>query len=350
MILLLASRWQVSSMAFADVLLVKSVLILTHKYAVLGCSVVITWFLVWLAQFVYGNKTRLLGRRGGKKDVQSRERMRESVAFLSDDEMSGSIVYRATKLFMYHFWGWFHDFELRGLENLPAGKGALIISMHTTHNMDIFMGVTGIHELTGRAPRGLLHRVLFEFFPSVRYVGMVPGSRGTAVQLLKEGFLCCVLPGGAEEAMCGHENAYRLHPRWDDRRGYVHVAKEAGVDVVPVFLQNAEEMRFNVFFFLANKVGFTRRYQELVDLNIPCVSWCLKQLGMVVWFSLVCTAIPVPVKTTAFFGEPIRTEDSVDDIAGRCRKALDELIAQHQPHGHAYMPGLRQRFDRQKAA
>lgn len=261
------------------------------------------------------------------------------------------MMYSAVKLFSYQLGCYFHDFEIEGLENMPPeGKGALMISIHSTHNVDIPMGLTGLYEKTGRVPRGLLHRVLFTLHPFVKYLGFIPGQRHTAKHLLQQGFLTCVLPGGGEEAMSGHENAYVLHPRWHDRRGFAHVAQEAGVDIIPVFLKNVEEMRFNIFFYLANRFGFTHRFQHLVDLRIPAVSWCLKQLGSAVWFSLSFTGIPVPVKVTMFIGKPIcvGTEDSVDEVAEKSRLALQAMIAEKQPYGHEYLPGLRERFAKLK--
>merc|ERR1712203_768579 len=170
-------------------------------------------------------------------------------------------------------------FDVKGVENLPPpGKGALLISMHSTHNADIPMGLNGLHDQTSRVPRGLLHRVVFMVNPWCKYLGLIPGQRHTAKHLLQQGFLTCVLPGGGEEAMAGHENAYELHPRWKDRRGFATVAKEAGADIIPVFLQNVEEMRFNPFFFLGNRSGLTHQHQRIVDMRIPYVSWFMKQV------------------------------------------------------------------------
>lgn len=268
-------------------------------------------------------------------------------AFVADDVVGQAFIYRVVKALTYQIACWFHDFELEGLENLPPpGTGALLISIHTTHCVDIPMILTGLHEKTGRVPRGLMHRVLFQLCPFLRYLGLVPGKRNTGKHLLQQGFLTCVLPGGAEEGLCGHESAYTTHVRWADRRGYVHVAKDAGVDIIPVFTQNVEEMRFNPLVFFANKLGLTRKYQGLVDMRIPALSWCLKQLSMMIWGMTALLCVPVPVKVTLFCGAPVRVraEDSVDDIADRARRGLDDLIAKHQPHGHAYLPGLRLRY------
>merc|ERR1719203_1810879 len=198
------------------------------------------------------------------------------------------------------------------------------------------MGLTGLYEKTGRVPRGLLHRIGFMLHPYSKYLGFVPGQRHTAKHLLQEGFLTCVLPGGGEEAMTGHENAYELHPRWKDRRGFAHVAQQGDADIVPVFLRNVEEMRFNILFYLCNRFGVSHRHQHLVDLRIPGVSWFLKQVGMFLCVIIAYTGIPVPVKVTMYIGAPIRVakDDSVDEVAEKSRLALQALIMEKQPHGH----------------
>eukprot|EP00930_Biecheleria_cincta_P097888 TRINITY_DN89574_c0_g1_i1.p1 TRINITY_DN89574_c0_g1~~TRINITY_DN89574_c0_g1_i1.p1 ORF type:complete len:369 (+),score=48.38 TRINITY_DN89574_c0_g1_i1:858-1964(+) len=314
-------------------------------------------FALWVLLFVYGHlpasntETEEPLTRTASFDQALKE---QPGAFLSDEAVGGTILYRITKFLNYRLACWFHGFEVKGVENLPlAGKGALLISMHSTHNADILVACTGLHEASGgRAPRGLLHRIVFMLHPYTRYMGMVPGQRYTAKHLIQRGYLTCVLPGGAEEAMTGHDNAYNLHPRWKDRRGFAHVAQDADADIIPVFIKNAEEMRFSPIFYVCNRMGLTRIYTSLVDKRIPVFSWILKQMGLGMWFCLSWLGIPIPVKVTMYIGKPIskRENDFVDDIAERARAALQAMIHEHQPHGHQYLPGLRERFARAKTA
>jgi len=177
----------------------------------------------------------------------------------------------------------------------------------------------------------------------MKHVGMVPGDRETAVNMLKQGLAAACLPGGGEEAMTGHENAYSLHERWNDRRGFARVAKEAGVKIYPCFTQNMEEMRFNPVFWFANKLNISKPFNSLVQL--PVVGNVVKNIGLAVWFHLSFLAVPVPVKVTTFIGDPIETKDmTVDEIAVATRVALQKLIGEKQPHGHAYLPGLKDRI------
>jgi len=314
-------------------------------------------FALWVLLFAYGHfpASNTETEETFKRTTSFEKALKEQPgAFLSDATVGGTFLYRVAKLLNYRLACWFHGFEVKGVENLPPpGKGALLISMHSTHNADILVACTGLHEATGgRAPRGLLHRIVFMFHPYTRYMGMVPGQRHTAKHLIQQGYLTCVLPGGAEEAMTGHDDAYNLHPRWKDRRGFAHVAQDADADIIPVFVKNAEEMRFSPIFYVCNRLGLTRAYTRLVDKRIPGISWVLKQAGLGTWFCLSWLGIPVPVKVTMHIGKPIskRENDSVDDIAERSRAALQAMIHEHQPHGHQYLPGLRERFARAKSA
>eukprot|EP00928_Gymnodinium_smaydae_P020589 TRINITY_DN17957_c0_g1_i1.p1 TRINITY_DN17957_c0_g1~~TRINITY_DN17957_c0_g1_i1.p1 ORF type:complete len:331 (-),score=61.35 TRINITY_DN17957_c0_g1_i1:243-1145(-) len=265
--------------------------------------------------------------------------------FLPDEELSAGFIYRIITLLFYRVAKAFHSYEAVGLEKLPPnGEGCLLVSIHTTHNIDIFTIGTMLCNRTGRAPRGLLHRQVYLTNPWTKHIGMVPGDRKAAVSLLKNGFVAACLPGGGEEAMCGHESAYRLHERWGDRRGFAHAAKEAGVPIYPIFTQNAEEMRFNPVFWLGNKlrIGQLRLALE----RLPVLGKAIKNVNLGLWFMLsYATAIPVPVKITTFIGDPIETDGkSVDEIAVAARIALQAMIDEKQPHGHAYLPGLKSRF------
>jgi len=264
--------------------------------------------------------------------------------FLPDDELKSGFLYSLISFLFYRVAQLFHGYEAIGLEKLPPkSEGCLLVSMHTTHNADIFTQGMMVCDRTGRAPRGLIHRRVFQFNPWVKYLGMVPGDRSTAVRLLQNGFIAACLPGGGEEAMAGHESAYTLGVRWGDRRGYAHVAKEAGVRIYPCFTQNCEEMRFNPAFWLGNRLHVGKAIDNLEQ--VPVLGRVVKNIALAMWFCLSFISLPVPVKLTTFIGDPIQTDGmSVDEIADATRSALQKLMDEKQPHGHAYLPGLKSHF------
>jgi len=258
-------------------------------------------------------------------------------AFLSDETISSHWFYRLFAFLIWPINHFFHRIEFANLTDKIDPKGAhLSISMHTTHNADIQYGIIASQKTLGRVVRGLVHRQVMLFSPWLAYMGMVPGYRDTAVQLLSQGYWVGVIPGGGEEAMRGHENAYTLD--WPSkRRGFAKVAIKAGVPILPLFYQNCEEMRWNPVLWLWNKIHYgSRIYDYIVALNIPYISAIVKLIAEFLWFFVATFfSIPMPAKVTAYVGDPIEChhDDDVDVVREKAYMALQALIKEHQPNG-----------------
>ena len=76
-----------------------------------------------------------------------------------------------------------------GEENIPKKGGTMLLGFHSTHNVDIFLGIFLVFQTLGRAVRGMIHHGVYACFPWVKYVGLVPGYRSTAEALLKAGYI-----------------------------------------------------------------------------------------------------------------------------------------------------------------
>jgi hypothetical protein len=270
------------------------------------------------------------------------------VGFLSSEVLASTWIF---KLFYFWFWTcseWMYGMEIKGAENMDGLKNWFSVGMHSTHNADIFVGLMANWKAKKVIGRGFMHRIIFRFNPWVANLGLLPGYRNAVADMLKNGYVCGVLPGGGEEAMYGHEHAYDLHPKWQERRGWVKVVREAKVPIIPWCIRNVEEMRFNILFFLFNYFGLSKFYTERL-MTLPGVAgWFFKQLGMYVWFTLAWTGIPVPVKLTMYIGKPIVPDwdnENDDQIAEKARVTLQNMINEVQPHKHSYLPGLIERFD-----
>ena len=57
-------------------------------------------------------------------------------------------------------------------------------SGHTTHNVDIFMCLFCLQQMTGRVCIALGHRAILLINPWLRFLGFVPGNRDLAIALL----------------------------------------------------------------------------------------------------------------------------------------------------------------------
>jgi len=276
--------------------------------------------------------------------------------FLPDSEIGSSAIFDITKRLTLGWSRWFHDIDIVGQENLPKDKGAMLLGFHTTHNADILLVLFMIHQETGRAVRGMVHRTLYACLPWLKHFGLAPGDRTTAIECLRAGHITACIPGGAEEAMRGHENAYTLD--WKsasgrERAGFAKAVQAAGVGkavAIPVFMVNGEEMRFNPLFWAANRSGFTRVFMPLTTRK-GLAGQIAFQIAGFVWFSASLLSLPVPAKLTMVVGKPLEFGDgeTAEAFAARCRAAMQELIRTHQPDGKQYAPAIRQRFHHVKS-
>jgi len=279
---------------------------------------------------------------------------RSAYAFLPDATIAAHPIFR----FLYFLSRWFftpwHGFAMEGLAEQPRDKGILFFGRHSTHNMDILGIICRCWETTGRVTRALFHRLLMVGFPLLRYFGGIPGHRDSAVALLQQGFWCGVIPGGADEAMVGHANCYRVH--WPSkRRGFARVAMDSNALLVPFFTRNAEEMRWNPFHDLWHLMHGWVPFEYLIHANIPFVSSAVYTAGEVIWFSSAWFSIPIPVRCTTYFGASVAydPEEPVDDVVARCKDALQQLINTHQPNaqqGRNYTRALGERWEELRAS
>ncbi|CAF2466673.1 unnamed protein product [Rotaria sp. Silwood2] len=240
-----------------------------------------------------------------------------------------------------------HRFPLvKGIEKLDHYHGCLLIARHSTHNGEILGTIVCIYHMTGRVLRSLMHRSLTPFFPVLRLMGAVPGEPKSALSLLKSGFWVGVMPGGADEGMVGHENAYKVC--WPKKRkGFAHIAIDADVPIIPICISNVDEMRWNPILWIWNLLGLGRLFAYILNLNIPYLSPVLLLLASTVWFLSTFIQIPIPAKITFHVGDPVQydmSKDSIDDVVERARIALQSLINRHQPHGKSYSNAVQERF------
>merc|ERR1740138_173266 len=278
--------------------------------------------------------------------VQFATKKQQNLQFRSDSAISSSAIFQLSEWLTLGWSRWFHGIEIVGAENVPKDKGAMILGFHTTHNADILLGMFMLHRATGRAVRGMLHRTVFACLPWLKHFGLAPGDRTTAIECLRAGHITACIPGGAEEAMRGHENAYTLD--WKsasgrERAGFAKAGQAAGV-------VKGEEMRFNPLFWAANRSGFTRVFMPLTTRK-GLVGQIAFQIAGFVWFSASLLSLPVPAKLTMVVGKPLEFGDgeTAEAFAARCRAAMQELIRTHQPDGKQYAPAIRQRFHHVKS-
>ncbi len=196
---------------------------------------------------------------------------------------------------------WFR-IEARGIENLPAEGGALVVSNHSgTVPLDGLMTMFTVHEQTGRFLRPLGADLVFRL-PVVsslaRKGGATLACTEDAERMLSGGELVGVWPEGFKGIGKPFTERYKLQ-RFG-RGGFVAAALRTGVPIVPLSVVGAEE----IYPLVGNLPSLARLLGVPYVPITPLFPW-LGPLGMV----------PLPSKWLLEFGEPIRTDEYDDGAA-----------------------------------
>lgn len=217
---------------------------------------------------------------------------------------------------------WFR-LEVRGIENIPADGGALLVANHSgTIPVDGLVTGYAVHKYTGRNMRALGADLVFKL-PVVgelaRKSGATLACAQDAERLLTSGELAAVWPEGFKGVGKPFSERYKLQ-RFG-RGGFVSSAMRAQVPIVPVSIVGAEEI-----YPLVGNIPSLARLFGFPYLPITPFFPLLGPLGL----------IPLPSKWIIEFGEPVRTDayapESADDpmllfnVTDQVRETIQETL------------------------
>jgi 1-acyl-sn-glycerol-3-phosphate acyltransferase len=198
---------------------------------------------------------------------------------------------------------WFRV-EARGLENVPAEGGALVVANHSgTIALDALMTQIAVldHHPAHRHLRMLGADLVFD----LPFIGELARKSGTtlacnadAERLLDRGELVGVWPEGFKGTGKPYRERYKLQ-RFG-RGGFVAAALRKGVPIVPCSIVGAEE----IYPMLGNLRTVARTLNLPYFPVTPTFPW-LGPLGLV----------PLPSKWIIEFGKPIETTSFGDGAA-----------------------------------
>ncbi|WP_280269097.1 lysophospholipid acyltransferase family protein [Nocardia wallacei] len=137
-----------------------------------------------------------------------------------------------------------------GIEHLPASGPALIIGNHSSIYWAPEVWITFMAMMDhrpGEPTYGVAHEILLRapfLGDSLRDFGVLPASREAATAGLKDGGAVLVYPGGDWEACRPWSDRAKID--FADRKGFVRLALELGVPVIPAVANGGHDSIFIV--------------------------------------------------------------------------------------------------------
>lgn len=208
-----------------------------------------------------------------------------------------------------HGWIWY-GYEVLGMENIPKDESVLFVYYHGTIPIDIYYFIAKVLLLNSKLVHTVADRFLFKFpgWPIIADVmKVIPGTIQTCSNILKDGNMLAISPGGVYEAQFG-DSYYQL--MWKKRLGFAKVALDAKVCIIPFFTRNIREA-------------------------FRTISW-----GRRIWLRIYAATrfpfMPIyggfPVKLTTYVGKPIPYDSSLtpEELQEKVADSLSTLIKEHQ--------------------
>ena len=233
--------------------------------------------------------------------------------------------------------------QVNGLERIPQGS-CLYVGNHSsgllTPDSYIFFGAAYEKFGLDGMPFGLAHEVVLRlpgFHQLFSKLGAIRASKENAAKIFASGGKIMVYPGGDVENMRPWRDRNRIV--FANRRGYIRLALEHNVPIVPVVSAGAHE----TFMILHNfpKLAKTLRLDKIFRLKVApltlSIPWGLT-------FGVLPFYIPYPTRILMEVLEPIHFDRSgpeaaadeayvkacAKEVEGRMQRALTQLAAERE--------------------
>uniref|UniRef100_A0A0B6ZPE6 Phospholipid/glycerol acyltransferase domain-containing protein n=1 Tax=Arion vulgaris TaxID=1028688 RepID=A0A0B6ZPE6_9EUPU len=203
-----------------------------------------------------------------------------------------------------------HGYEVEGFENIPATGPALIVYYHGVVPVDFYYVVTAVLLEKGRHVHMVGDKFLFHipgWQTLMEVCHVAPGTISSCIDVLRNGNLLAISPGGVREALFSDENYTMM---WNNRTGFAKVAMQANVPIIPMFTVNIRE----AFRTPSWARAWLRDFYEKTRLPIMPIYGFF------------------PVKLRTVFGEPIYPyqHSSPEELAIHVQANIQGLITKHQ--------------------
>ncbi|MCO4795286.1 MAG: acyltransferase family protein [Bacteriovoracaceae bacterium] len=182
----------------------------------------------------------------------------------------------------------YHRYNVEGLSSFPKTGPVILAVHHSLATYDGFLLGLEIYEKKNRLPRGLGDDLLFklpftkEWAPDI---GIVPASHENAKQLLENGELLAIAPGGMRESLRPSDERYKV--RWNKRKGFARLAIETGTPIVLAACPSAD------------------RIFKIYENPITAFAYKKFRFPLPIFRGWGLSMMPRPVKLTHYLSKPI---------------------------------------------
>jgi 1-acyl-sn-glycerol-3-phosphate acyltransferase len=207
---------------------------------------------------------------------------------------------------------WFR-FEVTGTEHLPPTGPALLVSNHSGGVVitDTFLTHVAVFDALGgdRALHALGHDFAVDdavLGPYARRFGVLRAHKDAARKALAADRLVLVYPGSDKDTFRPWKDRHKVE--LGGRRGFVRLARETGVPIIPVVTVGTHEQM--VVLSRGERLARALRTKRWLRTEVLPVTLSIPW-GVTVGF---VPYVPLPVPTTVAFGPPIHLgRDDADD-------------------------------------
>ncbi|TDO12111.1 1-acyl-sn-glycerol-3-phosphate acyltransferase [Mycobacterium sp. BK086] len=226
--------------------------------------------------------------------------------------------------------------EVRGLDNMPAAGGALVVSNHSGGMLtpDVLIFAPEFYRRFGydRPLYTLAHYGVFlgPLDGWLRRLGVIEASRENAATALHSGAVVLVFPGGDYDS---YRPTFEQNTvDFNGRTGYIRTALDTGVPLVPTVSIGGQETQLFLTRgnWLAKRLGLTKARMDILPVSVGV------PFGLSV---LMPPNLPLPAKVVTEVLEPI-------DIVARF--GPDPDIAEVDAHVRSVMGEALKRLARQR--
>ena len=233
---------------------------------------------------------------------------------------------------------WFRG-EVRNLGHIPADRAVLMVGNHSGGNMtpDTIVLQTAFSTYFGveRAFYQLAHNLVIAspYGQLLRRWGTVSASHENARKALESGAALLVYPGGDWEVHRSVRDRHKVD--FNGRRGFVRLALDAGVPIVPVVSVGGQETSL----FITRGAGLARALgvDRLFRLKVLPISvappWGLNIgdfLGHIPLPAKITIEVLSPIDLERDFGPEPDVDEVYEHVTRVMQEALDALAAERR--------------------